>query len=164
MAWVLWIENEPELIERAVRRLRKGKLRCRVVDSPCEAMETLLAAHEDGKLTKLRAVVCDFDLDLAALEEKINGLNFLELLSRRTPSDYRQQLLDTILDGCDPNFCTQDKVRRMLEDLTGEDVQTVLYSARRPKDIKAFDTYNVMDGDSIFHKPTDEPVLVGKLV
>ncbi|GMU52207.1 MAG: hypothetical protein AMXMBFR33_13530 [Candidatus Xenobia bacterium] len=164
MAWVLWIENEPELIERAVLRLRSKKLRCRVVDSPCEALQTLLAAHEDGKLSRLRAIVSDFDLDLADLQERINGLNFLELLSQRPPSDYRKQLLDTILEGCDPNFCTSDRAERLLDEFQQQDIEGILYSARRPNDVKAFDTYGVLEVDSIFHKPSDEPALLGRLL
>ncbi|MEW6283185.1 MAG: hypothetical protein AB1758_31540 [Candidatus Eremiobacterota bacterium] len=147
-----------------MQRLRSKKVRCRVVESPCEAMETLLAAHEDGKLQALRAVVADFDLDLADLEEKINGLNFLEVLSMRPPSEYRQHLLQTILEGCDPNFCTPDKVGRMLQELPLDDIQAMVYSARGPKEIKAFDTYGVLESDSVFHKPSDEPVLLGKLL
>lgn len=164
MAWVLWIETEPELIERAVLRLRSKKLRCRVVEGPCEALQTLLAAHEDGKLSRLRAIVSDFDLELADLHERVNGLNFLELLSERTPADYRKELLETILEGCDPNFCTSDRAERLLDEFRDQDIEGILYSGRRPTDVKAFDTYGVLESDSVFHKPHDEPALLGRLL
>lgn len=164
MAWVLWIENDPELIERAVLRLRSKKLRCRVVDSPCEALQTLLAAHEDGKLSRLRAIVSEFDMEIADLQERVNGLNFLELLSARTPEEYRQQLLETILEGCDPNFCTSDRAEKLLDEFRQQDIEGILYSARRPHDVKAFDTFGVLESDSVFHKPSDEPALLGRLL
>lgn len=164
MAWVLWIENDPELIERAVLRLRSKKLRCRVVDSPCEALQTLLAAHEDGKLPRLRAIVSEFDMEMADMAERVNGLNFLELLSSRTPEEYRRQLLEAIIEGCDPNFCTSDRAEKLLDEFKQQDIEGILYSARRPSDVKAFDTYGVLESDSVFHKPSDEPALLGRLL